>query len=75
MFNLALQRLGNHAEAATWMRYLKRDRTSQWAERAKRALILRNGDDKRHRRPPSRPKQQGDLDFGRDNNIASPFGL
>jgi tetratricopeptide (TPR) repeat protein len=41
MFNLALflQRLGNHAEAATWwMRYLERDRTSQWAERAKRAL-------------------------------------
>jgi len=41
MFNLALflQRLGNHAEAATWWaRYLERDRTSQWAERAKRAL-------------------------------------
>jgi tetratricopeptide (TPR) repeat protein len=41
MFNLALflQRLGNHAEAATWWtRYLECDRTSQWAERAKRAL-------------------------------------
>lgn len=41
MFNLALflQRLGNHAEAAIWWaRYLERDRTSQWAERAKRAL-------------------------------------
>jgi tetratricopeptide (TPR) repeat protein len=41
MFNLALflQQLGNHAEAATWWtRYLERDRTSQWAERAKRAL-------------------------------------
>ena len=41
MFNLALvlQRLGNHAEAATWwMRYLELDRTSPWAERAKRAL-------------------------------------
>ena len=41
MFNLALflQRLGNHAEAATWWtRYLERDRTSHWAERAKRAL-------------------------------------
>ncbi|MGA7384061.1 MAG: tetratricopeptide repeat protein, partial [Methylocella sp.] len=41
MFNLALflQRLGNHAEAATWWaRYLERDRTSQWAGRAKRAL-------------------------------------
>lgn len=41
MFNLALflQRLENHAEAATWWtRYLEHDRTSQWAERAKRAL-------------------------------------
>ena len=41
MFNLALylQRLGYHAEAATWWtRYLDRDRTSPWAERAKRAL-------------------------------------
>ncbi len=41
MFNLALflQRLEKHAEAATWWtRYLERDRTSQWAERAKRAL-------------------------------------
>jgi tetratricopeptide (TPR) repeat protein len=41
MFNLALflQRLGNHAESATWWtRYLERDRSSQWAERAKRAL-------------------------------------
>src|SRR5262249_18589912 len=41
MFNLALflQRLGNHAEAAIWWtRYLDRDRTSPWAERAKRAL-------------------------------------
>ena len=41
MFNLALflQRLGNHVEAATWWaRYLERDRTSPWAERAKRAL-------------------------------------
>jgi tetratricopeptide (TPR) repeat protein len=41
MFNLALflQRLGNHADAATWWaRYLERDRTSPWAERAKRAL-------------------------------------
>jgi tetratricopeptide (TPR) repeat protein len=41
MFNLALffQRLGNHAEAATWWtHYLERDRTSPWAERAKRAL-------------------------------------
>lgn len=41
MFNLALflQRLGNNAEAATWWtRYLELDRTSPWAERAKRAL-------------------------------------
>jgi tetratricopeptide (TPR) repeat protein len=40
MFKLALlQRLGNYAEAATWWaRYLERDRTSHWAERAKRAL-------------------------------------
>jgi tetratricopeptide (TPR) repeat protein len=41
MFKLALflQRLGNHAEAAIWWtRYLERDRTSPWAERAKRAL-------------------------------------
>jgi tetratricopeptide (TPR) repeat protein len=41
MFNLALffQRLGKHAEAATWWTlYLERDRTSPWAERAKRAL-------------------------------------
>ena len=41
MFNLALflQRLGNHAESATWWtRYLERARSSQWAERAKRAL-------------------------------------
>jgi tetratricopeptide (TPR) repeat protein len=41
MFNLALflQRLENHAEAATWWtRYLEHDRTSPWAERAKRAL-------------------------------------
>ena len=41
MFNLALflQRLGEHAEAATWWRrYLEHDRTSSWAERAKRAL-------------------------------------
>jgi tetratricopeptide (TPR) repeat protein len=41
MFNMALylQRLGKHAEAATWWtRYLERDRTSAWAERAKRAL-------------------------------------
>jgi tetratricopeptide (TPR) repeat protein len=41
MFNMALylQRLGNHREAATWWtRYLERDRTSAWAERAKRAL-------------------------------------
>jgi len=41
MFNLALflQRLLNHAEAAIWWtRYLERDRTSPWAERAKRAL-------------------------------------
>jgi tetratricopeptide (TPR) repeat protein len=41
MFNLALffQRLGNHAEAAIWWtRYLERDHTSPWAERAKRAL-------------------------------------
>jgi tetratricopeptide (TPR) repeat protein len=41
MFNLALylQRLENHVEAATWWtRYLDRDRTSPWAERAKRAL-------------------------------------
>ena len=41
MFNLALflQRMGGHAEAATWWRrYLERDRTSSWAERAKRAL-------------------------------------
>jgi hypothetical protein len=36
---LYLQRLGKHAEAATWWtRYLERDRTSAWAERAKRAL-------------------------------------
>jgi len=41
MFNLALflQRFGEHAEAATWWRrYLEHDRTSSWAERAKRAL-------------------------------------
>jgi tetratricopeptide (TPR) repeat protein len=41
MFNLALflLRLGEHAEAATWWtRYLERDCTSPWAERAKRAL-------------------------------------
>lgn len=41
MFNLALflQRLGEHAEAATWWRrYLEQERTSSWAERAKRAL-------------------------------------
>jgi tetratricopeptide (TPR) repeat protein len=41
MFNMALylQRLGEHAEAATWWtRYLQDDRTSAWAERAKRAL-------------------------------------
>ena len=41
MFNMALflQRLGEHAEAITWWRrYLECDRTSLWAERAKRAL-------------------------------------
>jgi tetratricopeptide (TPR) repeat protein len=41
MFNLALflQRLHEHAEAAIWWtRYLERDRSSEWAERAKRAL-------------------------------------
>jgi len=41
MFNLALflQRLENHAEAAAWWtRYLERDRTSEWAARANRAL-------------------------------------
>jgi tetratricopeptide (TPR) repeat protein len=41
MFNMALflQRLGEHAEAAIWWRrYLEHDRTSSWAERAKRAL-------------------------------------
>ncbi len=41
MFNMALflQRLGKHAEAAIWWRrYLEHDRTSSWAERAKRAL-------------------------------------
>jgi hypothetical protein len=41
MFNLALflQRLGEHAEAAIWWkRYLEQDRTSAWAERARRAL-------------------------------------
>jgi len=41
MFNLALflQRVGAHAEAAVWWRsYLEADRTSAWAERAKRAL-------------------------------------
>ena len=41
MFNMALflQRFDKHAEAATWWRcYLEHDRTSAWAERAKRAL-------------------------------------
>lgn len=41
MFSLALylQRLGNHAKAALWWtRYLERDRISEWADRAKRAL-------------------------------------
>jgi len=41
MFNMALflQRFGKHAEAAIWWRrYLEHDRTSSWAERAKRAL-------------------------------------
>jgi tetratricopeptide (TPR) repeat protein len=41
IFNMALylQRLGKHAEAMTWwMRYIERDRTSAWAERARRAL-------------------------------------
>jgi tetratricopeptide (TPR) repeat protein len=41
MFNLALflQRLGEPADAAIWWRkYLEHDRTSSWAERAKRAL-------------------------------------
>ena len=41
MFNMALflQRFGEHAEAAIWWRrYLEHDRTSSWAERAKRAL-------------------------------------
>lgn len=41
MFNMALllQRIGRHGEAATWWgKYLERDRTSPWAERAKRAL-------------------------------------
>ena len=41
MFNMALflQRLGKHEELATWWRrYLERDCTSAWAERAKRAV-------------------------------------
>ncbi len=41
MFNMALllQRLDKHAQAAAWWtRYLEHDRTSEWAERAKRAL-------------------------------------
>jgi tetratricopeptide (TPR) repeat protein len=41
MFNMALllQRVGKHREAAIWWRrYLDHDRTSVWAERAKRAL-------------------------------------
>jgi len=41
MFNMALflQKLEQHADAATWWtRYLEHDRTSEWAERAKRAL-------------------------------------
>jgi tetratricopeptide (TPR) repeat protein len=41
VFNLALllQRLERHAQAApVWRRYLKLDRDSPWAERAKRAL-------------------------------------
>ncbi|HEY6257717.1 MAG TPA: tetratricopeptide repeat protein [Xanthobacteraceae bacterium] len=41
IFNLALflQRLDRHADAAPlWRRYLKLDRDSPWAERAKRAL-------------------------------------
>jgi len=41
MFNMALylQRLGEHAGALIWWRrYLEHDRTSPWAERAKRAL-------------------------------------
>jgi tetratricopeptide (TPR) repeat protein len=41
MFNMALllQRVGKHGQAAIWWkRYLEHDRTSAWAERAKRAL-------------------------------------
>jgi tetratricopeptide (TPR) repeat protein len=41
MFNMALflQKLEQHAEAAGWWtRYLEHDRTSEWADRAKRAL-------------------------------------
>ena len=41
IFNMAkiLQRLDKHAEAATWWtRYLEHDRTSMWADHAKRAL-------------------------------------
>ena len=41
MFNMALllQRLGRHGEAAAWWgQYLEYDRTSPWADRAKRAL-------------------------------------
>jgi hypothetical protein len=38
---LLLQRVGKHEEAAIWWRrYLEHDRTSAWAERAKRALKL-----------------------------------
>jgi tetratricopeptide (TPR) repeat protein len=41
IFNMALylQRLGKHSDAVTWWtRYIERDRTSEWSERAKRAL-------------------------------------
>jgi hypothetical protein len=41
MFNMGLflQRLEQHAEAASWWRrYLERDDSSSWAARAKRAL-------------------------------------
>ena len=65
MFNLALflQRLGNHAEAATWWaRYLERDRTSQWAERAKRALKYCEMELASAASTAAEQKQQGNLD-------------
>ena len=69
MFNMALflQRLGEHAEAATWWRrYLEHDRTSSWAERAKRALkyceMQMASMGSTAAEPAAAAKQRGDLD-------------